>query len=283
MEAGAILEAAPTPALAVKPTKPQLRQLLLKAGRQRNIDAWIDRLHTIFGSEQLRQPPPVEAAFGEQARALIMQLEAASRAVDHLAEATAEAFAKHPDAAILSSFPGVGTLTGARILAEIGDDHSRFADSRGLRAYAGSAPVTRASGKSLVVMQRKVKNQRLAAVGYIWAFAALTASPHARDSLRPPPRPRRRPRGRTAEPVQPLPQSAASLPHHRRNLPIRASFPSSAEPPRGLARPPRSIGPLRRYGHRVSDPVSTGGTMRLGAQCRPNYGTGSVRYAPPES
>ena len=109
-----------------------------------------------------------------------MQLEAASRAVDHLAEATAEAFAKHPDAAILTSCPGVGTLTGARILAEIGDDHSRFADSRGLRAYAGSAPVTRASGKSLVVLQRKVKNQRLAGVGYIWAFAALTASPHAR-------------------------------------------------------------------------------------------------------
>jgi hypothetical protein len=29
-------------------------------------------------------------------------------------------------------------------------------------------------------MHRKVKNQRLAAVGYVWAFAALTASPGAR-------------------------------------------------------------------------------------------------------
>jgi transposase len=179
-EARAILGAAPTPALAAKLSKPQLRRLLLKAGRQRNVDAWVDRLHTIFAAEQLRQPPRVEAAFGEQTRALIMQLDASCRAVDHLAEATAEAFAQHPDAAILTSFPGVGTLTGARILAEIGDDHARFADARGLRAYAGSAPVTRASGKSLVVMQRKVKNQRLAAVGYIWAFAALTASPEAR-------------------------------------------------------------------------------------------------------
>ena len=71
-------------------------------------------------------------------------------------------------------------VTGARILAEIGDDRSRFTDARNLRAYAGSAPVTRASGKSIVVMQRRVKNQRLAAVGYVWAFAALTASPHAR-------------------------------------------------------------------------------------------------------
>lgn len=95
-----------------------------------------------------------------------MQLDAVCRAVDHLAEATAEAFAQHPDAEILTSFPGVGALTGARILAEIGDDRSRFAEARNLRAYAGSAPVTRASGKSIVVMQRKVKNQRLAAAGY---------------------------------------------------------------------------------------------------------------------
>jgi hypothetical protein len=40
--------------------------------------------------------------------------------------------------------------------------------------------VTRASGKSLTVTRRRVKNQRLAAVGYVWAFSALTASPGAR-------------------------------------------------------------------------------------------------------
>ena len=66
------------------------------------------------------------------------------------------------------------------MLAEIGDDRARFADARGLKAYAGSAPVTRASGKTTAVLHRRVKNQRLAAVGYVWAFAALTASPGAR-------------------------------------------------------------------------------------------------------
>ena len=60
---------------------------------------------------------------------------------------------------ILTSVPGVGTLTGARMLAEIGDDRCRFTAARNLRAYAGSASVTRASGKSVVVMQRKVTNQ----------------------------------------------------------------------------------------------------------------------------
>ena len=64
--------------------------------------------------------------------------------------------------------------------AEIGDDRSRFADARALKAYARAAPVTRASAKSLTVMHRKVKNQRLASVGYLWSFAALTASPGGR-------------------------------------------------------------------------------------------------------
>ena len=63
------------------------------------------------------------------------------------------------------------------VLAEIGDDPSRFADApEALKAYAGSAPVTRASGKKTAVLHWRVKNQRLASTGYIWAFAAFTAS-----------------------------------------------------------------------------------------------------------
>jgi transposase len=66
------------------------------------------------------------------------------------------------------------------VLAETGDDRSRFTDAKGLKAYAGAAPITRASGKTLAVLHRSVKNQRLAAAGYLWAFSALTASPGAR-------------------------------------------------------------------------------------------------------
>jgi transposase len=45
------------------------------------------------------------------------------------------------------SFPGIGPQVGARILGEIGDDRSRSASAAGLKAYAGSAPIPRASGK----------------------------------------------------------------------------------------------------------------------------------------
>jgi transposase len=117
---------------------------------------------------------------GRQALALLRQLEAACISADDLAVASREAFEAHADAEIITSFPGLGSLSGARILAEIGDDRSRFADAKGLKAYAGAAPVTRASGKSSYVLARKVKNQRLAGVGYMWAFSAMSHSAGAR-------------------------------------------------------------------------------------------------------
>jgi transposase len=179
-EARAILAAAPTPAAGAALTKSQLRALLHRAGRSRGLDAEAARIQTVLRAQQLRQLPLVENAFGRQALALLRNLDTACANADELAAAAVAQFDQHPDAAIITSLPGLGPLTGARVLAEIGDDRSRFTDARALKAYAGAAPVTRASGKSLTVMHRRIKNRRLANVGYLWAFAALTASPGAR-------------------------------------------------------------------------------------------------------
>ncbi|GAA3596846.1 hypothetical protein GCM10022295_92020 [Streptomyces osmaniensis] len=110
---------------------------------------------------------------GRQTLALLRQVNAACESVTDLAAATEDAFVAHPDAEIITSFPGLSVLSGARVLAEIGDDRDRFADARAIKAYAGAAPVTRASGRSHVVVARTVKNQRLAAAGYMWGFASL--------------------------------------------------------------------------------------------------------------
>ena len=179
-EARVILAAAPTPADAARLTRARLAALLRKAGRQRGIDEEATRLRAAFREEQMRQLPLVEQAMGRQAIALLRHLDAACQNAADLQAASEEAFSQHPDAGIITSFPGIGTLTGARVLAEIGDDRSRFKDARGLKAYAGSAPITRASGKRKTVTHRMIKNDRLAAAGYTWAFAALTASPGAR-------------------------------------------------------------------------------------------------------
>ena len=179
-EARALLAAAPTPETGARLTLAQFRGLLRKAGRSRGIDAEAARLRDAFRQPQMRQLPLIEQAMGRQALALLRHLDTACANAGDLAQAATEAFNQHPDAAIITSFPGLGTLTGARVLAEIGDDKTRFADARGLKAYAGAAPITRASGKTTAVLHRRVKNQRLAAAGYHWAFGALTASPGAR-------------------------------------------------------------------------------------------------------
>lgn len=107
--------------------------------------------------------------------ALLHQLDAACQAAKDLAQAVEVLFPQHPDAEILLSFPGLGTQLAARVLAEVGDDHTRFADARGLKAYAGAAPVTRASGKK-------------SHIGF-YAWSRTTASTTSATSGRSPPSP----------------------------------------------------------------------------------------------
>ncbi|MFD5088924.1 IS110 family transposase [Kitasatospora sp. NPDC058406] len=178
-DARAVLTSAPTPTRAAGLSLAQLRSALKRAGRQRGIDAEAERLREIFRRDRATQPPAVEAAMGRQLLALIRQLDASCLAAEDLAEAVDASFREHPDAEILLSFPGLGGQLAARVLAEIGDDPNRFADARSLKAYAGSAPVTRASGKKLYVGRRSIKNNRLIAAGFLWAFSALKASPGA--------------------------------------------------------------------------------------------------------
>ena len=179
-EARAILTAAPTPAQAAKLTLAQLERLLKRAGRVRFLDRDAKRYQAIFRNSHLRQPQLVEDAMGIQMKALLRQFDAACQAADELATAVAAHFEQHPDAEIISSFPGLGVLAGARVLAEIGDDRTRFTDARGMKAYAGSAPITRASGKKTVITYRQIKNNRLAAVCPIWTLTAIRSSQGAR-------------------------------------------------------------------------------------------------------
>ncbi|MDR6981342.1 transposase [Streptomyces sp. 3330] len=183
-EARELLKAAPTPTRAARLTRAQLQAALKRAGRKRGIEAEADRLRDVFRAEWAHQPPLVEDALGKQMLALLVQLEAACTASDDLAKVVEEAFPQHPDAEILLSFPGLGIQLAARILAEIGDDRARFADARGLKAYAGSSPITRASGKKSAVTRRWVKNDRLNHAGYLWAFASLRASAGANAHYR---------------------------------------------------------------------------------------------------
>ncbi|GAB2571046.1 IS110 family RNA-guided transposase [Nocardia heshunensis] len=183
-EVRAVLTIAPTPTKAAKLTRSRIATALRRAGRQRGIDDLAAEILQGLRAPQLRQPTLVEEAMARQALALLAMLDAACRGADDLEQAAAEQFRKHPDHAVITSFPGLADLTGARVLAEIGDDRHRFADARALKAYAGSAPITRASGKSISVSYRRIKNDRLAAAGWVWAFSAANVNEHARQHYR---------------------------------------------------------------------------------------------------
>jgi len=135
-------------------------------------------------ANQLHQPVLVVTAMGQHTRALLPALDTACNSVEDRGRAPAELFQTHPDYAIIISFPGLADSTGVRVFAEIGDDRARFADARALKAYAGSAPVTRASGRFLTVTHRHIKNNRLADVGWMVAFSAASNCGPARQHYR---------------------------------------------------------------------------------------------------
>lgn len=99
-------------------------------------------------------------------------------------DAIAAAVAEHPDAAIFTSFPGIGPILTAVLLAEIGEDRSRYPASAVLLAEAGLAPVTRSSGRSTSVRFRYAANRHLREAAMWWAFNSLKESPWAADAFR---------------------------------------------------------------------------------------------------
>ena len=98
-----------------------MRAALIRAGRRRNIDHQVDRILTGLRADQFHQPDLIEQAMGQAALAHLRALDAAVANVVELEHALGEAFPRHPDAAIITSFPGLGTVLGARILGEIGE------------------------------------------------------------------------------------------------------------------------------------------------------------------
>ena len=84
-----------------------------------------------------------------------------------------------PDAAILMSLPGIGTVVLATLLAEA-SDALRRRDYHALRCLCGVAPVTRRSGKSLIVVRRLAAHDRLRDAAYHWARVAAQRDPASR-------------------------------------------------------------------------------------------------------
>ena len=179
-DALAILAIAPTPTAGRQLSRSKIAAALARAGRQRRIEERAIEIQTALRSEQLEAPTLIAQAMGAAVSALIAVIGELQTQIGVLEEQLAERFEQHPDAKIIRSLPGLGMTLGARVLGEFGDDPNRYADAKSRKNYSGMSPITRASGKQHVVLARYARNRRLADACYLWAFAALTASPGAR-------------------------------------------------------------------------------------------------------
>ena len=145
-----LLGRAPGPARAARLTRAQVSAALKRAGR-RNITERATAILAALRSEQLGQPEALTAACAVTVRALIAVIITLNDQVKALEQQVRDHFGRHPDAGVIVSQPGMGPVLGARVLAEFGDGPRRYADGKARRNYAGTSPVTRASGKGKVV------------------------------------------------------------------------------------------------------------------------------------
>jgi hypothetical protein len=179
-DALAILAVAPTPTLGRQLSQARLAATLRRAGRQRGAEDRAATLQALLRAPQLQAPGVVAEASGAAVTALVGVIAALNVQLEQLTGQLQRHFDQHPDAEILCSLPGLGLVLGARVVGEFGDDPTRYHHPKAGKAYAGTAPVTRASGKRQLVVARLARNRRLADACYLWAFSALGASPGAR-------------------------------------------------------------------------------------------------------
>ena len=174
-----LLAKAPDPAAAARLSLSQI-SAALKRARRRDIPAKAAAIQALLRAGQLGQPAVVIAAYAATVRALVALLGTLNEQVKALQGEVEAHFGRHPDAEIILSQPGLGVVLGARVLAEFGDDHDRYASAKARKNYAATSPITRASGKKKTVAARFVHNDRLIDALLTQAFTALTASPGAR-------------------------------------------------------------------------------------------------------
>jgi transposase len=171
-----LLERAPTP-VAAQRLRPNTLRALLAEHRIRRFTG--DELHATLQAPALPVVAATVAAAAEHIGFLLPRLqllhEQRTRCerrleilLDELAATGEAGDVEHRDVTILRSLPGVGRVVAATMLAEAWQPLAAR-DYQTLRAYAGTAPVTRQSGKTRIVSMRRSCNGRLRDAVFYWA------------------------------------------------------------------------------------------------------------------
>jgi hypothetical protein len=181
-----LLAVAPDPVAAATLSRNRIAGALKRA-RRRDVAGKAEHIAAVLRAQALRQPAILAGAYAVTVRSTVAVITVLNSEIATLQGQVEAYFGRHPDVEIYRSQPGLGQILGARVLGEFGDDPHRYHDARARKNYAGTSPVTRASGKKKVVLARYARNDRLADALDQQAFCALTGSPGARayyDTIR---------------------------------------------------------------------------------------------------
>jgi transposase len=177
-EALELLAKAPDPDQAARLSRSQIAAALTRARRYR-VQERAAAMQQVLRAPALRQPAPVQAAYAAVVQSQVRILAELAAQVETLGEVVAEHFGQHPDAEVIASLPGLGPILAARVLGEFGDAPGRYVDAKARKNYAGTSPITRASGRKRVVQARYARNTHLADAIQRWAFSSMRGSPGA--------------------------------------------------------------------------------------------------------
>lgn len=155
-------------------------QALAKAGKRRwekflhthrlaRPERYAQRLEIFARADQFRGPPAVTNAKNRLAVALVKQLQILEKQLQNYRQTIESLFGQHPDNDIFGSLPGAAAKLAPRLLSEIGQNRDRFPQAESIQCYAGTAPVTKQSGKTRTVRIRHGCNKFLRAAVHLWA------------------------------------------------------------------------------------------------------------------
>jgi transposase len=212
-----LLVKAPDPVSAAKLTIAQITAALKRA-RRHSVPAKAEAVKDALGARQLAQPPAITVAYAVAVQAIAQVLITLNEQIKQL-EAQVEAhFHLHPDAPIYLSQPGIGSVNGARVLAEFGDAQDRYASRESpqeLRRHQPDHPRLRTQQSRPGPLRPQRPARRRPAFPGPVRTDRITRSPLLlRQATRPRPRPQHRP----PPGQQPPRRHPARLPENQHNL-----------------------------------------------------------------
>ncbi|MFI6800459.1 IS110 family transposase [Streptosporangium canum] len=124
-----LLAKAPDPVSAAKLTIGQITAALKRA-RRRGVTGKAAAIQAALRTKYLGQPTAVTAAYAVTVGSAVAVLAVLGEQIKALQEQVEDHFGHHPAAEIVLSQPGLGSVLGARVLAEFGDAEGRPAAHR---------------------------------------------------------------------------------------------------------------------------------------------------------